>query len=274
MKKIHFMAGMPRSGSTLLTTLLNQNPEIYASHSSHLQQAMKDFIQGVPNYESVKYGYRVNGYQQVFKNMAQSFYEDIDKPIIIDKSRAWCTRYSIDLAQQIAGDVKIIFPTRPILEVLASFVNLAENNPDNFIDKSMRNDDFWPYYYRPINDARCDWLMHPNYQMDGALFGYALSQQEEYKNMFCLVEYEDLCADPQGELNKIYDFLGLDRYNHNFLEIESKEELHSGRFFGIPDIHRVGKSIEKSLTSPESVLSDYVLNKYGNALSSLKNRAI
>jgi hypothetical protein len=231
---------------------------------------MKDFVQQVPTYESAKYGYRVNGYQQIFKNMAQSFYEDIDKPIIIDKSRKWGTLYGVNMASVISEDVKIIFPIRPILEILASFVNLAEKNPDNFIDRDMRNEDFLPYSYRPINDARCDWLMNSNDQIDAALFGYALSQTDQYKDNFCLVEYEDLCRYPQGELNKIYDFLGLEHYEHNFLEIESKEKLNSGEFFGIPDIHRVGKEIEKSHTSPESVLSEYVIHKYGNALSSLK----
>jgi len=270
MKKIHFMAGLPRSGSTLLGTLLNQNPEIYASHSTHLRRSMKNYIQQVPTYESAKYGYRINGYQQVLRNMAQSFYEDIDKPIIIDKSREWCTLYSINMARVITDDVKIVFPIRPILEVLASFVNLAEKNPDNFIDRDMRNEDFWPYHYRPLSDARCDWLMNENKQIDAALFGYALSQSDEYKDMFCLVEYENLCNDPQSELNKIYDFLGVDRYEHDFSEIKSKEELNSGQFFGIPEIHHVGKQIEKSRTSPESVLSEYVINKYGNALSSLK----
>ena len=33
-KKYYFMSGLPRSGSTLLSTLLNQNPEIYSGPSS------------------------------------------------------------------------------------------------------------------------------------------------------------------------------------------------------------------------------------------------
>ena len=36
MKKIYFAAGFPRSGSTLLASLLNQNPEIYSEHSDTL----------------------------------------------------------------------------------------------------------------------------------------------------------------------------------------------------------------------------------------------
>ena len=34
MKTFHFLSGLPRSGSTLITSLLNQNPQIHASTNS------------------------------------------------------------------------------------------------------------------------------------------------------------------------------------------------------------------------------------------------
>ena len=34
--KLHFLAGLPRSGSTLLTKILNKNPNIFASTNSPL----------------------------------------------------------------------------------------------------------------------------------------------------------------------------------------------------------------------------------------------
>ena len=39
-KKFYFMAGLPRAGSTLLSTLLNQNPRIYSGPSSPVLGAM------------------------------------------------------------------------------------------------------------------------------------------------------------------------------------------------------------------------------------------
>ena len=40
MKTFYFMAGLPRAGSTLLSTLLNQNPRIYSGPSSPVLGAM------------------------------------------------------------------------------------------------------------------------------------------------------------------------------------------------------------------------------------------
>lgn len=271
-KNIHFMAGFPRSGSTLLTSLLNQNPDIYASHNSNVQLTMNNLMAEIPNYESVTSGYRVHGYNQVVKNIVYSYYEDLPQKVIIDKSRQWCTLYGLELAKKITPDVKIIFPVRPILEVLASFIKLAESNSDNYIDRLMREQNFWPSHYRPINDARCDWLMKNEHPIDAALFGYSLSQKEEYKNMFHLVHYDNLCADPQEELNKIYSFLGIEKYNHNFENIDNKEVLDDKSVFGIPSLHVVRQQITKTSVRPEEILSEYVIEKYKNTMSSLENR--
>ena len=34
MRKMHFISGLPRSGSTLLSAILRQNPRFYAAMSS------------------------------------------------------------------------------------------------------------------------------------------------------------------------------------------------------------------------------------------------
>ena len=53
--------------------------------------------------------------------MGQAFYDGVDKPIIVDKNRAWGTPYNLNLAALLNPDVRIITTVRPILEVLASF---------------------------------------------------------------------------------------------------------------------------------------------------------
>ena len=272
MKTIHFMAGFPRSGSTLLTSIINQNPRIYATHKTHLQPSIKSFVQENPNHESVKSGYLDNIYPQVVHEMAQGFYKHIDNPIVIDKNRDWATPYSVLLAKMISENTKIIFQTRPILEILASFVTLASNNKGNYIDQNMKNEDFWSYYYRPIDDARCDWLMKPRGQIDVAMFGYELSQREEYKDMFHLIDYKDLCSNPQEELNKMYEFLGEEKFTHKFEKIENKEPLNDGFVFGVPSLHWVREEIKIISPKPEDVLSDYVIEKYKNSVTSLEKK--
>ena len=46
MKTYHLLAGLPRSGNTLLSAILNQNPDIYSSPLSPITGMLWDFDQG------------------------------------------------------------------------------------------------------------------------------------------------------------------------------------------------------------------------------------
>ena len=62
-KKFYFMAGLPRAGSTLLSTLLNQNPRFHSGPSSPVLGAMfalHDNFQGNELYTGYPKPVRVN----------------------------------------------------------------------------------------------------------------------------------------------------------------------------------------------------------------------
>jgi hypothetical protein len=49
-KKIFFLAGFPRAGNTLLTSILNQNPDICCTPNSVTLEIYKDIIKtGITN---------------------------------------------------------------------------------------------------------------------------------------------------------------------------------------------------------------------------------
>lgn len=182
----------------------------------------------------------------------------------ITKGRYWGTDKSLpDLFM--TNKPKVLVTYRPILEVLASFVKLAEQYPQvNFIDKLMLEQEFPALYYRPINDARCDWLMRPS--------GAIESNNSVFKNMvvheewFHLVTYEDLVTNPKETIAKVYDFLEIEHYEHDFENIPQSDNSEDEEEFGIPTLHTIRPQISKSLTKPEEVLSDYVIQKYSNAM--------
>jgi hypothetical protein len=160
---------------------------------------------------------------------------------------------------------KIIVTYRPILEVLASFIRLAEQYPQvNFIDKSMVEQEFPSLYYRPINDARCDWLMRPTggIEINNSIFKNIII----YKDWFHLVTYEDLVTNPKTTMSNIYHFLEMEHYEHDFENIPQHNNSEDEEQFGIPTLHTIRPQISKSSTKPEDVLSDYVIQKYSNAM--------
>jgi sulfotransferase len=264
------MGGLPRSGSTLLTCLLNQNPEVFASHATEVLTSMYKYRQMVADFEPVQLGLMKENYFSVYKNIPHSFYKNETKPIIIDKNRAWGAPFSLDIANDFTNDIKIIYVYRPILEVLTSFIQLVRKNPQtNYIDLSISREDFLTQYYRPIDDVRCDWLMRPNGVIDTALLSLGMGLKEEYKHMFHIVHYDELVSRPQEILSGIYNFLGINDYIHNLKKLEPYSNLEDANVLGLPQLHEVRKKIKKQSFPPEEVLSSYVIEKYKNITKSM-----
>jgi hypothetical protein len=264
------MGGLPRSGSTLLTILLNQHPDIYSSHNTELITAINDMKLMMLNYEPIKIGLLNENYYSVYKNMPFQFYENVKKPVVIDKNRRWGQPFSIDIAKEFTEDIKIIYPYRPILEILASFIRLTHSNPGkNFIDKEISNSDFFPKYYRSDDDTRCEWLMQPGSIIDKSLLALGNALKKENKHMFHIVYYDDLVNKTQESLSSIYNFLQVDDYKHNLNLLPEYSNKLDKDYFGFENMHKVRNTISNESIAPEKILSKYIINKYKDATISM-----
>lgn len=264
MKTIHFHSGLPRSGSTLLSALLNQNPDIYSSHMTDLLTSMHAYRNLINNYESVQAEVLPTSYYNVMAGMGSLFYQQIEKPIVFDKSRGWGDVKSMPYLFMLNKNPKILFPIRPPLEILASFINIIKDKPNNFIDRYMAFEEF--PIYRDLNDARCDWLMSSKGTLGSTIEVLANVIKQENKEIVHFIHYDKLITEPQQTMNKIYNFLELPQYEHNFASIKEADSSNDEQAFGIRDLHKVSSTLTPSMTSVETTLSKYVIYKYKNAL--------
>lgn len=263
-KTFFFLSGLPRSGSTLLASILNQNPDIYCSPEEtmicDLLYNTFGYITNSPHFNSQP---NPVGKYNICKSIIISYYQNRKENYIIDKCSSWGVPENLKLiTNYITKDVKIICTVRPILEVLASFISLFERNKNvpNFADEHIKYNK--RYLYRTLNDARCDELMRMNGPIDHALYSIS-NLKKNHPNMIHLVEYDDLVSNPQSTINKIYQFLNLDFYEHDFINIENPKEI-DWKYYKIPDLHYVRKKVEKKSPNVKDVLSEYVISKYSN----------
>jgi sulfotransferase len=268
-KTYHFMAGLPRSGSTVLSALLNQNPKIYASPQTDLLNLLHEFESNIPTYESYKAGLLFASYDSAIRSIPNNFYSPIDKPIVIDKNRGWGTPFNWDnLSPYLNPEGKVILTMRPILEVLASFIKVAQNTQKITGSMPYLNDNLWATYYRDVTDAQIDNIMAPNGEMDRAIFSIA-NLIKKHKNKVHIVWFDDLLNSPQKTMNGISDFLEIERFEHNFNNIRPVDKHNDLAGYGMLGLHDVNKKLTKPKTNPEDYLSDYAISKYGNALDFL-----
>lgn len=261
-----FMGGLSRSGSTLLSSILNQNPNIHVSENSpicDLTYKLNLLFDQNPQYNATPDEQkRIN----VLRSLIDNYYYDVENPIIIDKFRSWGTPYNLSMIESLyTKDVKIICPVRSVLEILTSFISLLEKNKNNisFVDKIIKSENLYDGK-TPLNDIRCDVLMNMDGGIEHQLYAMKESSSVKNKKFFHLVEYDDLVSNTKVEIEKIYDFLEIDTFEHKYDHINCKILSRDIEYFGIPNLHTVRQKISKTSKDPHKVLSKNILEKYSN----------
>ena len=225
------MAGLPRAGSTLLSTLLNQNPRIYSGPSSPVLGAMYATHENFQSNELYTGYPKPNQVNEIVGSVIEHWYSDIDKPVVIDKNRAWCARVPF-IEGYIKQEAKIIVPVRRIDEILASILTMIKRNPFqegqpriNFVDEQLVK------FNVPISDeTRCQYLLtNQGGIVWESLNALKLGVEEGHSDKFHYVDYNNLVKDPQNQLNLIYEFLGEESFEHTFDDL-SNELLPEPKF--------------------------------------------
>ena len=97
-----FLSGLPRSGSTILTSLLNQHNDLHATTTSPVLGMILNF--GV-NWEGQVVHQVEDKNEQQKKDMQKSMllnaHSHFDKPMVVDKNRGWPK--SIKLLEEFLG---------------------------------------------------------------------------------------------------------------------------------------------------------------------------
>jgi hypothetical protein len=262
MKSYYFLAGLPRTGNTLLSSILNQNPLIHSSPLSPINTIFWQHEQVIQNTEHVKRLDDKTGLNNVMAKLLDNYYENIKKPVIIDREKAWGTSPNFNmLLKYVTPNPKIIFTTRPIIEILTSFINIFPKE-NSSLDLEMSQNQ-WTYKdYLTLNDNRCDYLMKPNGQIDTLLT--TINTMQQNKDNFCLIKYDEIINTPQEAMDKIYNFLELPNHIHDFNNIE-KVEIDNDVMAGLPpNMHEIRPQLKKISQDPKEVLSEYAINKYSN----------
>jgi hypothetical protein len=261
MRKFYFLSGLHRSGNTLLSSILNQHPKIFSASISPVCEYMWAIDDLSFNFESAIMSDRYDRSKNVISNIIENYYYDVDEQIIILRDKNWSTPENIKLIQRyITPDPKIIFTTRPILDVLASLVLIHHDA----IKVDMERDNWINKPYLSEYDNMCDFLMRPRGPLDICMLSYVSLMDPELKGFIHIVDYDQLVESPEKIMKDIGKFLSLDDFEYDFNNIENFEKLDYSKLGFNSDLHKIGKTLKKSITNPQDIFSEYVLTKYSN----------
>lgn len=228
-KTIHFLSGLPRSGMTLLSNVLAQNPRLHATSGGGVLAAMLL----VRNEWSKMVSFRATpndaGKLRSLRGMLEGYYADVLQPVIIDRSLGWLG--ALEMAETILErPAKVLVCVRDVRDVLATFELQWRTDPAMraFIEQH-------PSLPRWETVAgRCD-VWASNDESVGIAYNQikdALSRG--YRDRLHFVEFEQLMATPHEVLAGIYQFLGEPAFPHNVTSIRQVVwETYS--LYGVPE---------------------------------------
>lgn len=252
MNKFHFISGLPRSGSTLLSTILNQNPRFNASISSPLAR----FVRSVITESHAGPGYQLQCDEQrriaLIRGLIDSYYYDVDNKVCFNTNRGWTAL--TDILAITHPNSKIICCVRDINWILDSFEVLFRKNPFN-ISKLYSPEEVTTVF------TRSEALMQPGHTVRFAYDSLREALTGHNQDKLLLIEYNDLAKYPEMTIRKIYGFIDEPYFSHDFSNVEA----HYDEFdidANIKGLHSIRKEVSFAARNP--ILPRDIWEKYSN----------
>jgi sulfotransferase len=213
--KFNVITGLPRSGSTLFCNILNQNPRFFASSTSNVVYMVNSIISSWSGCIEVKnlLGLEKEKTEQRMWNSLRQFiegwYEVEGKDIIFDKSRGWGLNHLA--LQNLFPNSKLIVMVRDIRNIFSSIEKQYIKNP--LFDESSVPGGKTIYH-------RADHMFGPEGIVGTCIVGVEDMIRRMKKHNILFVIYEELSANPEKCMKKVYDFLEEEQFHHDFNNVK------------------------------------------------------
>ncbi|CAB1275124.1 sulfotransferase [Candidatus Nitrosacidococcus tergens] len=239
---IVFLLGVPRSGTTLLSCLLNQHPDIYCPPEPWLLLGLEalgkvpiDHPADSPLLTGATTEFLESQRFQYLKQAALAIYEkkrvDVGKQVFIDKTPRY---YHIpEFLSSFLPESKFILLVRNPLDIAASFKTSWGVN----LPKIISQQDDTPFLFDYILGVSHLLAFSKNYPVLG-------------------IAYENLVTSPDSEMDRIFHYLSLpkQKINQNLDSSIYKESLFGDRnILDTPYIHTQSIGTYQDVFTPEEI---------------------
>ena len=197
MKKIYYLAGLPRTGNTLLGSILNQNPKIKVSQNSilvelvwRLHNIKKDkLFLNIPDHQTV---------DNIIKKTFEHYYDNTDAEFIFDRG-PWGMPKNLELLKKYFDpNPKFLILNRPIIEIIASFLKVKKLGKDEDLIKSLMDEE--------TGKLKQDIVSSRN----------IIKSKEKYQK----IDYDDLISQTKDAVEEIYSYFEIPKFEHRYTDLE------------------------------------------------------
>lgn len=251
--RFHFVSGLPRSGSTLLAALLQQNPRFQAGMTSPVgtlfSTLLNQFGAGSEFGPVITHDQR----RRLLRGLFESYYDGPPgRPVVFDTNRLWCSKLPalLDLFPQ----TKVIACVRNVAWVMDSIERLVRANP--FENTKLFSDDT----ERNTVYSRVDTLAQRNRLVGFAWAALKDAFYGEHAGSLLVVEYDLLAQSPEKVLRLVYDFIGEPWFAGHDVEHVTYDAPEFDQALGLAGLHKLRPKV--ALAERRTVLPPDLFEKY------------
>ncbi|MFK4259148.1 sulfotransferase family protein [Agrobacterium tumefaciens] len=236
MKTLHVIVGLPRSGSTLLSAVLGQNPRFSAGMTSALAGIIRSARISMGPESEFSITIDDARRERVLRAIFEAYHDDGQAAdVVFDTSRSWAA--NIPLLARLYPNVKVIACVRNPAWVLDSIERLVRDNPLG-LSRIFRSGAELATVY-----SRANALLEPDRMIGLAWNSLLEGFYGAEAHRMLLIDYAVLCKRPAETMARLYDFIDEPLFNHDFEKISAPATPFDD-FIGLPGLHRVGGSLE------------------------------
>lgn len=250
-KTYHMITGLPRSGSTLLSSILQQNPRFHASITDPLATLVKGVIETSQDGPGMRAEVPESRVKNLVEHLFEGYYTDVDRPVIFNTNRAWSLLTPV--IKKVFPQSRMLMCVRDIAWILDSFEQAHRRNP---LSKNSVFGGLSGTVY-----SRMDLLMEDSGIVGFPLQGVKQAITSDEKHLVMIIDYELLCKNPQGIIHAVYNFIGEPVFEHDFNNVEARWDEYDQEI-GMKDLHTVRKKVE--FKPRNMIIPPDIQHKYSN----------
>lgn len=248
---IHFISGLPRSGSTLLAGILQQNPRFYARMSGPVGGIYMAMLGALSNSNEFALFMDSKQKEAHLRSVFSVHYQDIGRDkMIFDTNRLWCSK--MPALARLFPQSTVFCCVRNLAWIMDSVERLIRKNSFD-LSRLFNFERSNTVYSRVEGMASGNGLVGFAYNaLKEAFFGEQTAQ-------LVIIRYETLTVDPEGTVRKIYERVGEKWYNHDFNNVEYSEPIYDA-WLGTPGLHTVKPKVKSE--ERKTVLPPDLFNRF------------
>jgi sulfotransferase len=256
-KTIYFLAGLPRSGSTLLANILAQHPRMHVTPTSGVIDMLvqvrnhwdrNDAFQAMER----KLSEQVKG--NVLRAMLQAYFGHVPEPVCIDKNRYWAE--FLEMGAELLGGrdkVKVLVTVRDLRDVVASFEMLYRKT--SALGQVAQEASLALKFKTAL--GRAEVFIDDAQPVGRAYNAIRDAVTRGWHDRMHFIDYEDLTQRPQMVMDGIYRFLGETPHQHDFEHVE-QVTFEDDFVYGLKDLHVIRQTVQAQPPSWPKVYDDAV----------------